>query len=78
MQRDCPNEEDIACFVEGRLPEGERREIEEHLEGCSWCREIILVTEAVYRNEKNDGLKDVPKDLLERVRALIREKVSLN
>lgn len=34
MKRDCPDEETMACFVEERLPEGEKREAEEHNEEC--------------------------------------------
>ena len=32
MKRDCPDEETMSCFVENRLPEDERKEVEEHLE----------------------------------------------
>ena len=78
MKRDCPDEQTMACFIERRLPEGERREIEKHIEECAWCREIVLVTEIAWSKGKNGSLLKVPKDLVERIKALVKEKASLN
>lgn len=71
MIRDCPDEEAMACFVEERLPEGEKREVEEHIEECKWCREIVWLTEEVWKREKNGEVLEVPKDLVERVKGLV-------
>ena len=71
MRRDCPDEETMACFVEGRLPEGERREVEEHLEECAFCREMVWVTQEVWKKEKNGEVLEVPKELKERMRGMV-------
>lgn len=71
MKRDCPDEGTMACFVENRLPEGERRELEAHLEECDLCREIVWITEKIWAKEKNGEGLDVPKNLIERVKGLV-------
>lgn len=72
MKRDCPDEEMMVCFVENRLPEGERRELEAHLEDCDFCREVVRITEEVWAKEKNGATLEVPKDLIERVKGLVK------
>lgn len=72
MKRDCPDEETMTCFVENRLPEGERREIEAHFEECDFCREVVRIIEEVWSKEKNNATLEVPKDLVERVKGLVK------
>jgi hypothetical protein len=72
MRRDCPDEETIACFIENRLPEGERREIEIHLEECKWCKEIVWLTEKVWAKERNGEILEVPEDLIKKAKNLLR------
>src|SRR5687768_9854199 len=38
---DCPGEDLILAFVQGRLPRDEGREIEVHLDGCDACRRLV-------------------------------------
>lgn len=40
----CPNEEDMACYIDGLLPAAEVRQMERHLLKCCRCREIEEVT----------------------------------
>lgn len=37
----------LSAYVDGELPEGERRRLEAHLEGCSRCRELAEELEAL-------------------------------
>ena len=48
----CPNEEDMACYIDGLLPDCEVRQLERHLLGCDRCREIVEVTRKVIDQEK--------------------------
>jgi len=69
----CPDEETIACFVENCLPEGERREVEEHIEECERCKEIVWITEKVWAKEKKGKfLLEVPKDLIKKTKDLMK------
>jgi tetratricopeptide (TPR) repeat protein len=40
----CPASEDLAAFVDGRLPKKARAHLEHHLADCDICREIIADT----------------------------------
>ena len=51
----CPNEEDMACYIDRLLPEDEVRQVEEHLLGCPRCREIVAITRMIISQE--NGLK---------------------
>jgi len=43
----CPDENDVACYVDGLSPDDEVRQLERHLFGCDKCREIVEVTKKV-------------------------------
>ncbi|MCM8781901.1 MAG: zf-HC2 domain-containing protein [Candidatus Omnitrophica bacterium] len=73
MENFCPDEETLACFIEGRLPEGEKREIERHLEECSRCKEIVRITQLIKANENKGEILEVPQDLIKKIRKMIRD-----
>src|SRR5262249_602691 len=37
----CPEPEQLAAYIDGRLPPAERTEVERHLVGCADCRDIV-------------------------------------
>ena len=43
----CPDDNDMACYIDGLLPEAEVRHLDRHLLGCNRCREIVVVTKKV-------------------------------
>lgn len=71
MRKNCPDEETLACFVDGLLAGKELKEFNAHLEKCNCCREVIELTQAILRREKNSQALDVPEGLLSRVKSLI-------
>jgi len=44
---DCPDENDMACYIDKLLSDDEVGQIEGHLLGCDRCREIVVVTKKV-------------------------------
>jgi len=68
----CPDEETIACFIENRLPEGERREVEEYLEECTRCKEILEMALKIWRKENKGEVLEAPKDLIKKIKDLIK------
>ncbi len=43
----CPEGNDMACYIDGLLPDDEVRQLERHLLGCSRCLEIVEVTRKI-------------------------------
>ena len=43
----CPDDNDMACYIDGLLPDNEVRQLEKHLLGCDRCREEVEVTKKV-------------------------------
>jgi hypothetical protein len=62
-----PDEEALACFIEGRLSAAENEGIKTHLISCDRCAETV----AMQMQLKTDELKEVPEDLLERIKKLV-------
>lgn len=65
-----PDEEVLVCFLESRLSQEEAESIKEHLLGCDRCAEII----AIQIKLKEGETKDVPVELLERVKNLVADE----
>ena len=61
----CPGEEKLADYLEGRLTEGARLEMEEHLSDCDVCLEALVVTRSLVRAEGQVGLDSVPARVTE-------------
>jgi len=61
-----PDEENLACFLEGRLSEEENEGIKSHLISCVACAEAVAMSLEVNAVEN----KDVPEELLNRVKNL--------
>lgn len=41
----CPTEETLAAFIDGRLDEGARARVVEHLADCAECRDVVLMAD---------------------------------
>jgi hypothetical protein len=64
-QENCPEDETLACFLEGRLPEKESRQLKKHLIGCDKCLElIVLISQEVPE-------MPLPQELIERAKDLV-------
>ena len=71
MNKTCPREEILVDYVEDRLPEEERLDLEEHLSVCDSCLEDLIVANTVFREGEEFELDSVPKKVTKSaVRAL--------
>lgn len=43
----CPDEETMACYIDGLLSKEEIEQAEEHIQACDRCKEIVEVTRKV-------------------------------
>lgn len=62
-----PGEEEMACFLEGRLSAQESRELKAHLINCRSCSKIL----ATQARLKEDAGLTVPQEWLELVKSLV-------
>ena len=68
-----PDEEALACFLEGRLEDEESAQIKEHLLACDACAEAFALSLKL-----NEEAEDPPEELLARVKnSVLSEQKSL-
>ncbi|MDD4953744.1 MAG: zf-HC2 domain-containing protein [Candidatus Omnitrophica bacterium] len=60
-----PDEETLACFLEGRLPRNDAEVVRAHLLNCDRCAEIFALS---LKNQPQEI--EVPEELLKRVKAM--------
>lgn len=68
VQQTHPDEEALACFLEGRLSKEENGRIKAHLLSCDNCLEAVALNLGMEPTE----IKEVPAELLDRVKDLLR------
>ncbi|OGX17672.1 MAG: hypothetical protein A3K83_03155 [Omnitrophica WOR_2 bacterium RBG_13_44_8b] len=61
-----PDEQELACFLERKLPEEESTKIKQHLLECDSCLEAFVLSFRL----KDVKLREVPEELLSRARQL--------
>lgn len=62
-----PDEEDYACFLEGRLPKEENERLKLHLLSCETCAQNFIVSLKL----KPALVKNVPGEILKRMKDLV-------
>jgi len=61
MKNACPNEEMMADYLENRLSEIERLDVESHLSECDDCLEWVSVTHSMMHDFEGYNFRDVPE-----------------
>lgn len=69
-----PDEEAMACFVDGKLPQQEAEQIKLHLLSCDHCSQNF----AIQANLDYSGQECAPKELLDQVKSLVENSDSLS
>lgn len=70
----CPDEIMLAAFVDDRLPDDVRRQVETHLAHCSFCTEAVSF---LVREPEAEFPEEAPRELVVRARALVPEHSKL-
>jgi hypothetical protein len=65
MNKPCPDEEKLLDYLEGRLAEEDRFEVEEHLSDCQTCLDALVITTGMVRDEDRLELDPVPAEVTE-------------
>lgn len=65
MKTRCPDEERLADYLEGRLSEKEKSQVEEHLAWCDICLEGLAVTSRLMQDRDQFELDPVSNEVTE-------------
>jgi len=73
MRTLCPNEERICDYLEGRLNDNDRAEMEGHLSGCETCRQEFIIGKRLVRG---GGLEmdPVPEEVTQSALRLLKRR----
>ena len=72
METACPADEILADFLEGRLSEQEKSEMEAHLSDCNDCLEVLAIGNSLIRGEDQFDLAPVPLELTDAAARLVQ------
>ncbi|MCX5703319.1 MAG: hypothetical protein NT066_02340 [Candidatus Omnitrophica bacterium] len=67
-----PDEETLACFLEGRLPQAENEEVKLHLLSCDNCARVFAIQSRLALTPREE--KEVPPELMELVKNLLNQE----
>lgn len=76
MKIPCPDEETLVDYLEGRLLEKQRFEVEAHLSDCQTCLEAVVITNDLLRSKPQFELNRVPPRLTEVAVDLVASQIS--
>ena len=78
MKIPCPDEEKLAGYLEGRLSEAEKSQMEEHLSDCQICLEGLVVTNGLVRCKGLHDLDPVPAEVTEATVNLVTSNFAIS
>ena len=78
MKISCSNEERLVDYLEGRLPEEDSFEMEQHLAECQTCLEALVVTNGMMRGSGRFELNPVPEEVTEAAVRLVTSRHALS
>ena len=65
----------LADYLDGTLPEEQRRALEEHLSYCPPCVTFVRTYKATSKVARKALEKDVPADMVHRLHALLHDRI---
>ena len=78
MKISCPDEERLVDYLEGRLPEEDSFEMEQHLAECQTCLEALVVTNGMTRGRGQFELNPVPDEVTEAAVRLVTSQHAIS
>jgi len=70
----CPDEAELACFLEGIMDEKEAERIEEHLVLCPKCCDYLVSLNRVIHFPSEERLPEVPDEQINKICALVKDR----
>jgi len=76
MKIACPDDERLADYLEGRLLDKERFQLEAHISDCAMCLERLAVSSSLLHGGTKGELDTVPQEVTEAAVRLVKRKGS--
>lgn len=68
-ETDCPSQDQLLAYVEGKLSPAERHEVELHLQDCELCSEAVEGLSAIRQKDQIPGwLREAKWNVLKKLR----------
>ena len=77
MRQLCPNDELIIDYIEARLSEEDRTELEKHLSACEMCLEELVITNNIVARKDMYELELPPAEVTDTAVNLVTDRASL-
>ena len=75
MSTDCPRLVALLSdYIDGRLPEDVRRDLEQHLSGCSECTSFVGTFRSTVALLQSLNEQDLPEELRLRLKAFLDDR----
>jgi hypothetical protein len=74
MKKSCPNEEMLAAYVEGLLPDHQKPWMETHLSACGTCLEEFKLTNSMVRGDRRFAADTAPSEVTDSAVRLITSR----
>jgi anti-sigma factor (TIGR02949 family) len=75
MSTDCPRLVALLSdYIDGRLPEDVRRDLEQHLSGCSECTSFVGTFRSTVSLLQSLNEQDLPEELRLRLKAFLDDR----
>jgi hypothetical protein len=78
MKTTCPDEETLVDYLEGRLSDADRAEVEEHISRCEICLENLLVARNLLKDSNLSALESVPLQVTDAAVRLVTRRGRLS
>ena len=78
MKKSCPDEEILAAYVEGLLPEDQRPRMEAHLSECDACLEEFKLTNSMVRGGDRFDADTVPPEVTRSAAHLVNRQNAMS
>lgn len=74
MRQLCPNDERIIDYIEGRLSEEDRSDLEKHLSACEMCLEELVITNNIVAGKDIYELEPAPTEVTDAAVNLVTDR----
>jgi hypothetical protein len=73
-EKQCPDEETLACYLDNLLSGTEKENVEEHFIECDKCLQLVIFLHKLKNEIKEEGLIKTPQEVIKKAKDLVLER----